>query len=103
MALLTHAFVSSFRLLKTMSMQLRHVSGYVCRPLGDLAFLLLSHRERATVSVGLQSPGEHLSGLVGFASRFDANRVHLASVGAEDCPPHLKPATQGGPRSQHSC
>lgn len=63
-----------------------------------VAFLLNSHRERAL--------GEHLSGLVGLASgsRLDAHRtcVHLASVGAADCPPRLKPATQGGHRPLHS-
>ena len=71
------------------------------------AFLLHSHRERATVNVGFQSPGEHLSGFVAFASgsELDVHKtyVRLASVGAADCTPNLKPAMEGGSRPLHSC
>lgn len=76
-ACLTCSFsASQFRLRKNMSVQLRHVSEYICQPLGALLFYSFSTGNGVTVNVCFQSPGEHLSGFVGFASgsRLDAHR-----------------------------
>lgn len=45
------SFTSSFLLLKTTSVQSRHVSVYVCRPLGESCFLLYSQAGHGLQSV----------------------------------------------------